>query len=85
MSLDQALRKQWVCVCTKCSGLSVRLSLPQHKKDTGAETSFEVFFGVQSIPATVLQEARITVKYASKALCRDFSSLTLSVQRHTPH
>lgn len=61
-SLDNALRRHWVCVCQKCSGLSVRLSLPQHKKDLEAEASFEVFFGVRSVPATALQEAKITVK-----------------------
>jgi hypothetical protein len=62
MSLDHALRRHWVCVCQKCSGLSVRLSLPRHKKDLEAEASFEVFFGVRSVPATALQEAKITVK-----------------------
>lgn len=62
VSLEHALRRQWVCVCQKCSGLSVRLSLPQHKKDLEAEASFEVFFGVRSVPATALQEAKITVK-----------------------
>ncbi|PMD47898.1 subtilisin-like protein [Hyaloscypha variabilis F] len=62
VSLDNALRRHWVCVCQKCSGLSVRLSLPQHKKDLEAEASFEVFFGVRSVPATALQEAKITVK-----------------------
>ncbi|KAH0494690.1 hypothetical protein TgHK011_008281 [Trichoderma gracile] len=62
VSLDNALRKHWVCVCQKCSGLSVRLSLPQHKKDFNAETSFEVFFGVRSPIETALQEAKITIK-----------------------
>ncbi|KAL2863360.1 peptidase S8/S53 domain-containing protein [Aspergillus lucknowensis] len=62
VSLDNALRRHWVCVCQKCSGLSVRLSLPRHKKDLEAEASFEVFFGVRSVPATALQEAKITVK-----------------------
>lgn len=64
VSLDNALRRHWVCVCHRCSGLSVRLSLPQQKnlKDFESETSFEVFFGVQSLPATALQEAKITVK-----------------------
>jgi hypothetical protein len=62
VSLNNALRRHWVCVCQKCSGLSVRLSLPQHKKDLEAEASFEVFFGVRSVPATALQEAKITVK-----------------------
>ncbi|RFN43276.1 intracellular serine protease [Fusarium flagelliforme] len=62
VTLDNALRMHWVCVCQKCSGLTVRLSLPQHKKDLEAEASFEVFFGVRSVPATVLQEGKITVK-----------------------
>lgn len=64
VSLDHALRRHWVCVCQKCSGLSVRLSLPQHKKGPSleSEVSFEVFFGVRSVPASILQEARITVK-----------------------
>ena len=62
VTLDNALRRHWVCVCQKCSGLTVRLSLPQHKKDLEAEASFEVFFGVRSVPATTLQEAKITVK-----------------------
>lgn len=62
VSLDNALRRHWVCVCQKCSGLSVRLSLPQHKKDLETEASFEVFFGVRSVPAIALQEAKITVK-----------------------
>ncbi len=66
-SFDNALRRQWVCVCQNCSGLSVRLSLPQHKQGGNLETleseaSFEVFFGVRSVPASKLQEARITVK-----------------------
>lgn len=59
VSLDNALRKQWVCVCQKCSGLTVRLSLPQQKN---VETSFEVFFGVRSPAETALQEAKITIK-----------------------
>lgn len=62
MSLDNALKRDWVCVCQKCSGLSVNLSLPKHKKDLEAEASFEVFFGVRSFPAPALQEAKITVK-----------------------
>ncbi|KAL4868103.1 hypothetical protein BDV12DRAFT_186240 [Aspergillus spectabilis] len=68
VSLDNALRRHWVCVCQKCSGLSVRLSLPRHKKDLEAEASFEVFFGVRSVPATALQEARITVKRSSEPI-----------------
>ncbi|KAJ6007470.1 hypothetical protein N7540_011446 [Penicillium herquei] len=59
LSLDNALRRHWVCVCQNCSGLSVRLSLPQQGN---VETSFEVFFGVRSLFATTLQEAKITVK-----------------------
>ncbi|KAJ4319575.1 hypothetical protein N0V84_006305 [Fusarium piperis] len=62
VSLDNALRRHWICVCQKCSGLSVRLSLPQHKKGLETEASFEVFFGVRSVPARELQEAKITVK-----------------------
>ncbi|PHH77791.1 hypothetical protein CDD82_3358 [Ophiocordyceps australis] len=61
-SLDSALRKNWICVCQKCSGLSVRLSLPQQKKQFKSETCFEVFFGVRSLPTTTLQEAKITIK-----------------------
>jgi hypothetical protein len=64
VSLDNALRRHWVCVCQKCSGLSVRLLLPQHMQGANleSEASFEVFFGVRSVPASILQEARITVK-----------------------
>lgn len=61
MSLHQGLRTHWTCVCQKCSGLSVRLSLPQ-KTSSQMETCFELFFGVQSLLATTLQEAKITVK-----------------------
>jgi hypothetical protein len=59
LSLEHALRRHWVCVCQSCSGLSVRLSLPQQDK---VEMSFEVFFGVRSVFTTVMQEAKITVK-----------------------
>lgn len=62
VSLDNALRKHWICVCQKCSGLSVRLPLPQKKKNFKFETCFEVFFGVRSLLTTTLQEAKITVK-----------------------
>jgi hypothetical protein len=64
VSLDNALRTHWVCVCQKCAGLSVGLSLLQHKQGANLEyeASFEVFFGVRSVPASILQEARITVK-----------------------
>ncbi|KAI1742075.1 subtilisin-like protein [Xylaria scruposa] len=61
-SLDKALRNNWVCVCHKCSGLSVRLLLPQQMKGSTVETSFEVFFGVRNVLTTTLQEAKITVK-----------------------
>lgn len=61
-SLDNALRTQWICVCQKCSGLSVRLSVPQLKHGSHLETCFEVFFGSRSLLATTLQEAKITVK-----------------------
>lgn len=63
VALDNALRKEWICICQKCSGLSVRLSMPQWKKDSESETCFEVFFGVRSLLATTLQEAKITIKY----------------------
>lgn len=63
VSLDNALRTHWVCVCQKCSGLSVRLSLPQQtKKGPTVETCFEVFFGARSVLTTTLQEAKITIK-----------------------
>lgn len=76
VSLDNALRRNWICVCQNCSGLSVRLLLPQKKADDNSETCFEVFFGVRTLVATVLQEARITVRYAFTASCNQFS-LTL--------
>jgi hypothetical protein len=82
VSLDNALRKQWVCICQKCSGLSVRLSLPQ-KKDSKVETSFDVFFGVRSLSATALQEAKITIKYALARLSGSLVSLTLSFAAET--
>ncbi|OQU94560.1 hypothetical protein CLAIMM_00905 [Cladophialophora immunda] len=78
VSLDNALRRQWVCVCQKCSGLSVRLSLPQHKKDLDTEASFEVFFGVRSVPATALQEAKITVKDLRNSTLRRSSEPIIS-------
>ena len=62
MSLHQGLRTHWTCVCQKCSGLSVRLSLPQQKKGSQKETCFEMFFGVRSLLVITLQEAKITVK-----------------------
>jgi rRNA maturation endonuclease Nob1 len=61
-SLNRALRSNWICVCHKCSGLSVRLLLPQQMKGSTLETSFEVFFGVRDVLATTLQEAKITIK-----------------------
>ncbi|KAI0017820.1 intracellular serine protease [Xylariomycetidae sp. FL0641] len=77
LSLDNALRRHWVCVCRKCSGLSVRLPLPQHLKDLKAEASFDVFFGVRSVPATALQEAKITVRHNDPRR-RSFEHLTRS-------
>jgi hypothetical protein len=62
VSLHHALRTHWSCVCQNCSGLSVRLSLPQRKKGSKIELCFEVFFGVRSPLAITLQEAKITVK-----------------------
>ncbi|KAL4964647.1 S8/S53 family peptidase [Aspergillus stella-maris] len=78
VSLDNALRRHWVCICQKCSGLSVRLSLPRHKKDLEAEASFEVFFGVRSVPATALQEAKITVKDLHNSTLRRSSEPIMS-------
>ena len=62
VSLHHGLRTHWTCVCQKCSDLSVRLSLPQRKKGSKIESCFEVFFGVRSLLAITLQEAKITVK-----------------------
>lgn len=62
MSLYQGLRTHWTCVCQKCSRLSVRLSLPPPRKNSQLETSFEVFFGVESLLQVSLQEAKITIK-----------------------
>lgn len=62
VSLNNALRKQWLCVCQNCSGLSVRLSVPKREKSSKMETSFEVFFGVRFLLATTMQEGKITVK-----------------------
>ena len=62
VSLHQGLRTHWTCVCQNCSGLSVRLSLPQRKKSPQMETCFDVFFGVRSLLAITLQEGKITVK-----------------------
>lgn len=62
VSLHHGLRTHWTCVCQNCSGLSVRLSLPQRKKGSKIESCFEVFFGVRSLLAITLQEAKITVK-----------------------
>ncbi|RAH76630.1 hypothetical protein BO86DRAFT_325223 [Aspergillus japonicus CBS 114.51] len=73
LSLNNALRRDWICVCHKCSGLSVRLSLPRQKKDLKVESCFEVFFGVRSLLAVELQEARITVKSTSEPLTCDAS------------
>ena len=63
MSLHRGLQDHWMCVCHKCSGLSVRLSLPQRKTSSQGETCFDVFFGVQDpVEKHSLQEAKITVK-----------------------
>jgi hypothetical protein len=62
MLLYQGLRTHWTCVCQKCSRLTVRLSLPPPGKSSPLETSFEVFFGVQSLLQVSLQEAKITIK-----------------------
>lgn len=62
VSLHQGLRTHWTCVCQRCSGLSVRLSVPQPKRSSQMETCFEVFFGVRSLLTITLQEAKITVK-----------------------
>ncbi|KAG9253124.1 uncharacterized protein F5Z01DRAFT_689257 [Emericellopsis atlantica] len=83
VSLDNALRRQWVCVCQKCSGLSVRLALPQHNKGLEAVASFEVFFGVRSIPANTLQEAKITVKDLQNSTSRH-SSEPMCTMRSPP-
>ncbi|EHK17758.1 uncharacterized protein TRIVIDRAFT_123162, partial [Trichoderma virens Gv29-8] len=82
VSLDNALRKNWICVCQKCSGLSVRLSLPQQKKDLNVEACFEVFFGVRSPVETALQEAKITIKSASEPIVSgapDFAHICQSI------
>ncbi|KAI0860261.1 hypothetical protein F4860DRAFT_504119 [Xylaria cubensis] len=70
VSLDNALRKHWICVCHNCSGLSVRLSMPKRKESSKIETSFEVFFGVRSLLATTMQEAKITVKDVNNDMTR---------------
>lgn len=62
LSLHQGLRTHWTCVCQNCSGLSVRLALPQRKKSSQMESCFEVFFGVRSLLTITLQEGKITVK-----------------------
>lgn len=62
VSLHQGLRTHWTCVCQRCSGLSVGLSLLQWKKSSQMETCFEVIFGLQNLLAITLQEAKITVK-----------------------
>ena len=62
MSLHQGLRTQWTCVCQKCAGLSVRLSLPRREKSSKLETCFEVSFGIRSLLAITQQEGKITVK-----------------------
>jgi CBS-domain-containing membrane protein len=61
LSLDDALKAHWICVCHNCSGLSVRLSLSQ-PRNSSVETTFEVFFGVLTPLANNLQEAKITIR-----------------------
>ncbi|KAL7936385.1 hypothetical protein V8C35DRAFT_320762 [Trichoderma chlorosporum] len=74
MSLNNALRKQWVCGCQKCSVLNVRLSLPPRKKKFDDEASFEVFFGVGSKVGIKLQEAKITINFTDIFYRRDMQS-----------
>lgn len=62
VSLHQAFQAHWTCECQRCSSLGVRLSLPQRKMNSQMETTFEVFFGIQSESEVVFQEAKITVK-----------------------
>ncbi|KAL7954357.1 hypothetical protein V8C34DRAFT_317377 [Trichoderma compactum] len=85
MSLDNALRQHWVCVCQRCSGLSVRLSLPQQNKDFSVETSFEVFFGVRAPGETALQEAKITIKDVHNNRMRSASEPAVSTTTDFVH
>lgn len=62
VSLHHGLQSHWTCVCQNCSGMRVRLSLPQRTKSAKMESCFEVFFGIRSLLAITLQEAKITVK-----------------------
>lgn len=62
VSLHQGLQAQWNCVCRRCSGLGMRLSLPQRKKKSQMETTFDAFFGIQSQSEVTFHEAKITVK-----------------------
>ncbi|KAF5988819.1 hypothetical protein FBULB1_1277 [Fusarium bulbicola] len=84
VTLDNALRRQWVCVCQRCSGLTVRLSLPQHKKDLAVEASFEVFFGVRSVPTITLQEAKITVKDLHNTIRRSSEPIMAQLMAKDP-
>ncbi|KAJ3555522.1 hypothetical protein NPX13_g10337 [Xylaria arbuscula] len=79
LSLDNALRRQWICVCRNCSGLSMKLSVPQQKGDFKFETCFEVLFGVRSLLATTLQEAKITVKDVHNNRMRSASEPILAI------
>ncbi|KAF3070179.1 Subtilisin E [Trichoderma lentiforme] len=85
VSLDNALRQHWVCVCQRCSGLSVRLSLPQQNKDFNVETSFEVFFGVRAPGETALQEAKITIKDVHNSRMRSASEPVVSTTPEFVH
>lgn len=62
VSLHQGLQAHWTCVCHGCSGLGVRLSLPQRNMTSQIETILEVFFEVRSGSDVTFQEAMITIK-----------------------
>ncbi|KAI1178589.1 hypothetical protein F4777DRAFT_77819 [Nemania sp. FL0916] len=85
VSLHQGLQTHWTCVCQNCSGLSVRLSLPQRKKNSQLETCFEVFFGVRSLLAITLQEAKITVKDVQNDKALGTSEITSNVSSDFAH
>ncbi|OBT76497.1 hypothetical protein VF21_03946 [Pseudogymnoascus sp. 05NY08] len=85
VSLHQGLRTHWTCVCQRCSGLSVRLSVPQPKSSSQMETCFEVFFGVRSLLTITLQEAKITVKDVHNDMAISTSNLAASVLPEFAH
>ena len=63
ISLYQGLQNHWICVCHKCSGLSLRLSVPQQEMSSQGETCFDVIFCMQDPSKRYSsQEAKITVK-----------------------